>query len=290
MSAVQLAGQLADERGMWAWAADDRACCSSAQQEGASAQYIGPGQAGSRPSSGISRTGPLSAALAYVRGQRGTVLVQPDDGDDAWLMGDTRHTASPSSRIQQQQQQVLQQLQRPSTVGPRQAAAAAAAAATQYRGRPFSAGPLLSGAQPRPRPYSSSRRPGLHPPSTTGRSGSPVMQRPQHSRGVVQTAPAQQHSPARGTISSGTDGLGVAELERFNSTGFARRVKGGKFSEVSREGAAAAAAAPAVTELLYEPIPEVQGHMHRAPGWSLPPNRVATSKKWARLAAQAALQ
>lgn len=42
--------------------------------------------------------------------------------------------------------------------------------------------------------------------------------------------------------------------------------------------------------LLYEPKPEAQGHMHRAPGWSLPPNRVATSKKWAMLAAQAALQ
>jgi hypothetical protein len=116
------------------------------------------------------------------------------------------------------------------------------------------------------------------------------MQRPQYSKNVVQTAPAQQHSPARGANSSGTDGLGVAELARFNSTGFAHRVKGGKFTEVSREGAAAAAAAPALTELLYEPNPEVQGHMHRAPGWLLPPNRVATSKKWAQLAAQAALQ
>jgi hypothetical protein len=84
-------------------------------------------------------------------------------------------------------------------------------------------------------------------------------------------------------------GLGIAEQERFNSAGFAHRVKGGEFSEVSRESAAAAAE-PALTELLYEPNPEVQGHMHRAPVWSLPPNRVASSKKWARLAAQAALQ
>ncbi|WIA28907.1 hypothetical protein OEZ86_011431 [Tetradesmus obliquus] len=44
------------------------------------------------------------------------------------------------------------------------------------------------------------------------------------------------------------------------------------------------------TELAYEPNPEVLGHMHKTPAWSMPPNRTATSKKWAQAAMKAGLQ
>jgi len=119
-----------------------------------------------------------------------------------------------------------------------------------------------------------------------------------HQRQCSSAAGPRLKGPGKtGSGSSSSKGcvLGPVELQRFSSSGFATRVRGGSFSTCSREGAAAASgaeagSAAAGTELLYEPKPESQGHMHRSPGWSLPPNRVETSKKWARLAAQAALQ
>lgn len=104
----------------------------------------------------------------------------------------------------------------------------------------------------------------------------------------------QQHLGRAEYSTEGDAGLPVSLLQRYTSTGLAARVPGGKFSQSGRDGAAGtgstAAAAAAASELLYEPRPEVQGHMRRAPGWSLPPNTVETSRKWARMAAQAMLQ
>lgn len=211
-----------------------------------------PGQNSSRPGSGVR---PSSAALAYAWGQRSTVLVAPaaGGGGDDWFTGaaSVEQAAPCSSDAQQQAQQGTQHLQWPVTVGPQQQAAAAAVG--QFWGRPLSAGAPLSGSQPRPYTSSSSRRPGTQPHSH-GRAAHTT----QHGRGSVRTAPAaphqQQQAPhtARGANSSGTDGLGVEQLERFSSTGFAPRVKGTRFSQAGRDGigagpsAAAAAAHVAV--------------------------------------------
>lgn len=86
--------------------------------------------------------------------------------------------------------------------------------------------------------------------------------------------------------------LGPEQLSCYSSTGFARRVRGGRFPSASREAAAKAThgfAGAAAVDLVYELRPESLGHIHRAPCVLLPPNRIATSKKWARLAAHAGM-
>jgi hypothetical protein len=99
--------------------------------------------------------------------------------------------------------------------------------------------------------------------------------------------------------------LGLQQVAAFGSMGFAPRVKGGCWSTNSRAAAARVMRAMSVgsiippacvavlqpgTELAYEPNPEVLGHMHKTPAWSLPLNRTATSKKWAQAALKAGLQ
>lgn len=98
--------------------------------------------------------------------------------------------------------------------------------------------------------------------------------------------------------------LGLQQLQKYSSAGLASRVKGGKFQMGSRAAAAKCLRAMSVgsivppaavsvrqneTELEYDPVDEVQGHRARSPAWSLPPHRLDLSKKWALLAAQAAL-
>eukprot|EP00775_Hariotina_reticulata_P005638 gene5638-5877_t len=110
---------------------------------------------------------------------------------------------------------------------------------------------------------------------------------------------------SRGPVADRTGVLGLQELQRYSSTGLAGRVKGGRFSTGSRAAAAKVLRAMSAshvtppasvavlqpgTELAYDPNTDVQAHMRRSPGWTLPPNRVASSKKWAQLAAQAAMQ
>lgn len=239
-----------------------------------------------------SRTRPSAAALDYVRCQRGTVLVAAASVEDSWLTGAGSTgpaEPAPCNGPQQQQQQQL----RPMTVGPQQASAS-----MQQKLRPASAGPYPA----KPRAWSAQHRGRAFAPS----SSRPCSGQRQPPRATASSSMGQQHrcgtaagrrlkDQGRTDSSSSSRGcvLGPVELQRFSSTGLAARVKGGSFSTCSREGGASASgasSAAAGTELLYEPKPEAQGHMHRSPGWSLPPNRVETSKKWARLAAQATLQ
>lgn len=146
-------GQLADDPGMWDWAAAavDPTCCSCVQyacsseaggyeQAGDAAAALQEVQA-NRPVSGVGHNRPGSAALDYVRGQRGTVLVAPAAQDDSWLTaGDSTQPACSIQALQQHQQHQQhwqhQQQQRPSTVGVPQAAA------RHHTARPASAGIL----------------------------------------------------------------------------------------------------------------------------------------------------
>jgi hypothetical protein len=99
--------------------------------------------------------------------------------------------------------------------------------------------------------------------------------------------------------------LGLHQVAALGSMGFAPRVKGGSWSMNSRAAAARVMRAMSVgsvippasvavlqpgTELAYDPNPEVLGHMHKTPAWPMPPNRTATSKKWAQAALKAGLQ
>jgi hypothetical protein len=99
--------------------------------------------------------------------------------------------------------------------------------------------------------------------------------------------------------------LGLHQVAALGSMGLAPRVKGGSWSMNSRAAAARVMRAMSVgsvippasvavlqpgTELAYDPNPEVLGHMHKTPAWSMPPNRNATSNKWAQAALKAGLQ
>lgn len=269
------------------------------------------------------RTRPSSAALDYARGQRGTVLVPPAAAAgadaDSWSP-DTSAAASGAGLIacssqqqqpaEQQQQQQQQLVRFPLRMRSRQqspAAAAMAAHAPLHSLRPQSAGPLLMGAAVRavavhPSAHNSSTRPcsgaQLRRPVSSSTAG--VCWGP---RGTAAAAAAGGHRPNRPAASAADGGgsrnsssggdciIRAGDAGRFSSAGLADRVKGGRFSTSRRDGAAVGGgAATGSSELLYQPRPEVQGHMHRAPGWTLPPNSVDISKKWARLAAHAALQ
>lgn len=91
-------------------------------------------------------------------------------------------------------------------------------------------------------------------------------------------------------------GLSPRRLHLLSSTGLAARVHGGTFAPKRQrlllpcrmpEGSGGTASKDTTSE---QPPLEVLGHVRRAPNWRLPPNRVATSRKWALAAAQAALQ
>lgn len=308
---------MGDPAGLWAWgvgAAGDAESCAHDQQQQQQACHVhvvqgqawgashssssrpcsaGPlpvGSASSRPSTTTTTTAPSrpsSAALAYARGQRGTVLVVPADAaDDSWLTAAAATCSNGQDHLRHQHQH---QHQQPLDYNQQRAARG------RSEGRPATAGPCLVHTG-RPHTTSNTLRPcsGRSPgPQRSGvRPGTAVMAAAeQRQRQCVSSRPQSS-----ATAAAGERMLGASELQRFSSTGLAARVKGGKFSACSRQAAAAAASAGggggsrATSELLYQPKPEVQGHMQRAPGWSLPPNVVETSKKWRELAAHAALQ
>jgi hypothetical protein len=238
-------------------------------------------QLGERPSS--------RAALVYARSQRTDSLMQHEDQADDYCS----HSSSSSSR-------------RPRPVSAAANFGAHAAAAAISTDSPSHPHQLLH--QPRVRPPSA-----LH-----------VRQRPATAQaavlpGKLGKVAAHTAIPSTGNLDSfllqqsqhiiepcsRTGVLGLQELQRYSSTGLAGRVKGGTFSTSSRAAAAKVLRAMSAshvtppasvavlqqgTELAYDPNTEAQAHMRRPPGWKLPPNRVASSRKWAQRAAQAAMQ
>jgi len=142
-------------------------------------------------------------------------------------------------------------------------------------GRPFSAGPL-------------------------GQQGADRGYYARHGQQQLQAAAARRDE------GSNTGGrlLGQASSARLSSGGLAARVRGGPFSDLTRECAvrgmrvmsangivppAAVMVRQAETELNYSPQHEVQGHVRRAPAWQLPPNDAAASRRMAKRAAAVVL-
>ena len=95
--------------------------------------------------------------------------------------------------------------------------------------------------------------------------------------------------------------IGLEQMQRYNSAGLARRVPGGCMSQTTRAAGTMALRVMATDGVIppasgplrmgqgadttYEPDDLVQGHRHRTPAWSLPPNRTALSKQWISTAA-----
>ncbi|KAJ9531686.1 hypothetical protein QJQ45_021831 [Haematococcus lacustris] len=104
--------------------------------------------------------------------------------------------------------------------------------------------------------------------------------------------------------------IGMHEVDKFSSAGFAHRVKGGAMSQATRAQdvrSARTVLSPKVTPPASAPLHVVrpgqvvdkldhdpadflsQGHRPRSPSWQLPPNRAALSKQWVSAAALAYL-
>uniref|UniRef100_A0A383WCS0 Uncharacterized protein n=1 Tax=Tetradesmus obliquus TaxID=3088 RepID=A0A383WCS0_TETOB len=275
----------ADWPGLWGWAAAADGCphqtghltgtftCAAAgagQQQAAETDWQQQQQ--HREDCVPQKQRPSSRdALAYVRRHFPTELVDLQEACE-----DRRPAAAP-----EQQQQIWQQQQ------------------------------LLQLRQLRPKSGHHPQRQAAAKP----RPASAVLTRPCGSLGTssfTAAAAAAAHRPrtagatSGGGSSSRQDGmLGLQQVGALGSTGIAPRVKGGAWSSNSRAAAARVMRAMSVgsvippasvavlqpgTELAYEPNPEVLGHMHKTPAWSMPPNRTATSKMWAQAAMKAGLQ
>jgi hypothetical protein len=193
---------------------------------------------------------PGSAALQYARQQRATLLL---GAAGANAQADPVAGCAHSSAQQQ-------------CAWPR----ALLQAALQ---RPASAGILGAGRAQTARPHGSSSTTS----SSSSSKGAPDPSRAQSARaGAGRDATHPAATPASVPASSDPPPHGS------NAKGGAWAAPPAKHSRQP--------ATPAATELLYDPRPEVLGHMRRAPTTVLPLNRVAVSRKWAQAAARAALQ
>lgn len=156
--------------------------------------------------------------------------------------------------------------------------------------RPFSAAVYQRGLRPHSAAVASTRAAHVVGVATSGKPLSGV--------------PGQEQAP-----SQGVQWLGQDDVQRYTSTGLRKNIPGGTMAKATRAqeiqglrinsvgSVVPPASAPLekirpsqAADVMYDVPYEghhgpIQGHAHRSPSWSLPPNRAAQSKQWVSSAA-----